>query len=260
MSETGRASPEAGTLSADGSRRWDGKFWVVERTDRPLDEFIPPVVRPVADEFAWERQSFRLGRVVLAAALALVITFFPIPAPSPGSLDSALTELAVVTLLRVLFTFSAVVVILSLGRQGIDVLLMRAMLTAFLIGSAVMGLFFVLFVAIPIPVTPRIPWPFVVILGGLFIAVQLGPVVAVVSGLANLLWYRSLRSLRAQLGLFSRLVLAAALATNIAISIWASVYGHNFSLWVLGGGPAAAMLVMVFLLRKSAARTAPPAT
>lgn len=166
MSETGRASPEAGTLSADGSRRWDGKFWVVERTDRPLDEFIPPVVRPVADEFAWERQSFRLGRVVLAAALALVITFFPIPAPSPGSLDSALTELAVVTLLRVLFTFSAVVVILSLGRQGIDVLLMRAMLTAFLIGSAVMGLFFVLFVAIPIPVTPRIPWPFVVILGG----------------------------------------------------------------------------------------------
>jgi hypothetical protein len=260
VSETGRASAEVGTLSADGSRRWDGKFWVAERSDRPLDEFLPPVVRPVADEFAWERQGIRLGGVVLAAAVALVITFLPIPAPSPGSLDSALTELAVVTLLRVLFTFFAVVVILSLGRQGIDVLLLRAMITAFLIGSAVAGLFFVLFVAVPIPVTLRIPWPFVVMLGGLFFAVQLGPVVAVVSALANLLWYRSLRSLRAQLGIFSRLVLAAALATNIAISIWASVYGHNFSLWVLGGAPAAAMLVMVFLLRKSVAGTARPVT
>jgi hypothetical protein len=259
VSETGRASPEVGTLSADGYRRWDGRFWVAERSDRPLDEFPPPVVRPVADEFAWERQGFRLGGVVLAAAVALVTSFIPIPGPSPGSLDSALTELAVVTLLRVVFTFVAVVVILSLGRQGIDVLLLRAMLTTFLIGSAVMGLFFVLFVVIPIPVMPRIPWPFVVMLGGLFFAVQLGPVVAVVSALANLLWYRSLRSLRAQLGIFSRLVLAAALATNIAISIWASVYGHNFSLWVLGGGPAAAMLVMVFVLRKGVAGTAPRA-
>jgi hypothetical protein len=260
VSETGRASPEVGTLSADGSRRWNGKFWVAERTGRPLDEFLPPVVRSVADEFARERRGFRLGGVVLAAAVALVISFIPIPAPSPGSLNSALTELAVVALLRVLFAFFAVVLILSLGRQGIDVLLLRAMLTAFLIGSAVMGLFFDLFVSIPIPVTPRIPWPFVVMLGGLFFAVQLGPVVAVVSALANLLWYRSLRSLKTQLGIFSRLVLAVALATNIAISIWASVYGHNFSLWVLGGGPAGAMLVMVFLLRKRGARTALPAT
>ena len=256
MSEAGRSSREVGTLSADGSRRWDGKFWVAERSDRPLEEFLPPLVRPVADEFAWERRSFRLGGVVLAAAVALVIGFIPISAPRPGSLDSAFIELAVVTLLRVLFAFFAVVVILSLGRQGIDVLLLRAMLTAFLIGSAVMGLFVVLFVAIPIPVAPRIPWPFVVMVGGLFFAVQLGPVVALVSALANLLWYRSLPSLRAQLGIFSRLVLAAALATNIAISIWASVYGHNFSLWALGGGPAAAMLVMVFALRRSVAGTA----
>lgn len=261
MSEAGHASPEVGAVSADGSRRWDGKFWVADRSGRPVDEFLPPtIVRTVTDEFAWERQRFRLGAVVLAAAVALVISFVPIPAPSPGSLDSALTELAVVTLLRVLFTFFAVVVILSVGRQGIDLLLLRAMLTAFLVGSAVIGLFFVLFVSIPIPVTPRIPWPFVVMLGGLFLAVQLGPVVAVVSALANLLWYRSLRSLTTQLGIFSRLVLAAALATNIGISIWASAYGHNFSLWLLGGGPAAAMLVMVFLARKREAGTAPPAT
>jgi hypothetical protein len=258
VSLTGRTSLEVGTLSADGSRRWDGKFWVAERTDRPLDELLPRAVPPVDDEFAWERQGFRLGGVVLAAAVALIISFVPIPAPGPGSLDSALTELAVVTLLRALFTFFAVVLILSVGRQGIDVLLVRAMLTAFLIGAAVMGLFFVLFEAIPIPIMPRIPWPFVVMVGGLFFAVQLGPVVALVSALANLLWYRSLRSLRAQLGIFSWLVLAAALATNIAISIWASVYGHNFSLWVLGGGPAAAMLVIVFLSRRNVAGTAPP--
>lgn len=260
MSESGRARPEVGTLSADGSRRWDGTFWVAERPHRPLDEFLPPAVRPVADDFEWERQSFRLGGVVIAAVVALVISFIPIPAPSPGSLQSALTELAVVTLLRALFTFVAVVVILSVGRQGIDVLLLRAMLTAFLIGSAVAGLFVALFVAIPLPVTPRVPWPLVVVLGGLFFAVQLGPVVAVGSALANLLWYRSLRSLRAQLGIFTRLVLVVALASNIAFSIWASLYAHNFSLWVLGGGPAAAMLVLVLLLRKSVARTVPAAT
>lgn len=241
---------------------WDGMFWVPTRNDNRLDELPPLPLRRQAAEFSPERRGYRLGLVVLAAAVGLTLSFIPIPAPSPGSLDSALTELAVVTLLRVLFTFVAVVVILSLGRQGIDVLLLRAMLTAFLMGSAVTGLIVgaVFLAPIPVPVTPRIPWPFVVMLGGLIFAVLLGPIVAVVSALANLLWYRSLRSLRAQLGIFSRLVLAAALAINIALSLWAYVYGHNFSSWVLGGGPAAAMLVMVFLLRKSVAGTAPPAT
>ena len=260
VSEADRTSREVGTLSADGSRAWDGRFWVLTPSGHRLDGLPPLEVRRQAAEFSPERRGYRLGLVVLAAFVGLTISFIPIPAPSPGSLDSALTELAVVTLLRVLFTFVAVVVILSLGRQGIDVLLLRAMLTAFLMGSAVMAWFFVLFVTIAIPVTPRIPWPFVVMLGGLIFAVLLGPVVALLSALANLLWYRSLRSLRAQLGIVIRIVLAAALATNIAISFWASGYGHNFSSWVLGGGPAAVMLVMVFLLRKSAAGTAPPAT
>jgi hypothetical protein len=255
VSEADRTSPEVGSISADGSRAWDGRFWVLTATGHRLDELPPLQIRRQAAEFSPEQRGYRLGRVVLAAIVGLTLGFIPIPAPSPGSLDSALTELAVVTLLRVLLTFVAVVVILSLGRQGIDVLLLRAMLTAFLMGSAVMGLFFVLFVVIPIPVTPRIPWPFVVMLGGLIFAVLLGPVVAVFSALANLLWYRSLRSLRALLGIFSRVVLAAALATNIAISFWASGYGHNFSSWVLGGGPAAVMLLMVLLLRKSVSRT-----
>jgi hypothetical protein len=241
---------------------WDGRFWVLIRNDYRLDELPSREVRRQAAEFSTTRRGYRLGRVVLAAGVGLTLSFIPIPAPSPGSLDSALIELAVVTLLRVLLTFVAVVVILSLGRQGIDVLLLRAMLTAFLMGSAVTGLIFgaVFLAPIPLPFTPRIPWAFAVMVGGLLFAVQLGPVVAVVSALANLLWYRSLRSLRAQFGIFSRLALAAALATNIAISLWASVYGHNFGPWVLGGGPAAAMLLLMFLLRKSVAGTTPLAT
>jgi hypothetical protein len=252
---SGKRFPEVGTLSPDGSRTWDGRFWVLIRNDSRLDELPPLPVRRQAAEFSPERRSYRLGRVVLAASVGLTLSFIPIPAPSPGSLDSALTELVLVTLLRVLFAFAAVVVILSLGRQGIDVLLLRAMLTAFLMGAAVTWFLFgaVFLAAIPLPVTPRIPWPFVVMLGGLLVAVLLGPFVAVVAALANLLWYRSLRSLKAQLGIVSRLVLAAALATNIGFSLWDSVYGHNFSSWVLGGGPAAAMLFAVFLLRKSSA-------
>jgi hypothetical protein len=247
--------PEVGALSADGSRRWDGRFWVPLRPVSPLEEFPPPAVRPRPGEFSPDRRGYRLGRVVLAAAVALVLIFIPIPAPNPGSLDSALTELAVVTMLRFLVAFAAVVVMISLGRQGIDMLLLRAMLTAFLIGAALMGLLVGAVLSVPIPVTPRIPWPFVVFLGGLLLAVLCGPIVAIVAALANLLWYRSFRSLRAQLGTFNRLVLAAALVANIAFSLWVSVHENNFSWWVLGGGPAAATLVMVFLLRKSEAKT-----
>jgi hypothetical protein len=240
---------------------WDGSFWVLTRNGYQVNELPPLAARRQAAKFAPERPGYRLGRVVLAAAVGLTLSFIPIPAPSPGSLDSALTELAVVTLLRVVFTFVAVVVILSLGRQGIDVLLLRAMLTTFLMGAAFMGFIFgaVFLATFPFPFTPRIPLPLVVVLGGLIFAVSLGPVVAVASALANLLWYRSLLSLTAQLGIFSRLVLALALATNIAFSIWASVSGHNFGSLVLGGGPPVALLVMLFLSRKGVAGTAAPA-
>ena len=261
MRETGHAGPEVGTLSADGSRMWDGSFWVLTRNGYQVNELPPLAARRQAAKFAPERPDYRLGRVVLAATVGLTLSFIPIPAPRPGSVDAALTELAVVTLLRVVFTFVAVVVILSLGRQGIDVLVLRAMLTTFLMGAAFMGFIFgtVFFATIPFPVTPRIPVPLVVVLGGLIFAVSLGPVVAVVSALANLLWYRSLLSLTAQLGIFSRLVLALALATNIVFSIWASVSGHNFGSLVLGGGPPVALLVMLFLLRNSVTGTASPA-
>jgi hypothetical protein len=257
-SPSGRGSPEVGTLSPDGSRRWDGKLWVLIRNDYPLEDFSPSTMRRPSGEFSPDRRSFRLGRVVVAAIVALVIIFIRIPAPTPGSLDAALTELAVVTVLRFLVAFAAVVVIISLGRQGIDMLILRAMLTVFLIGAALVGLIIDAVFSFPIPVTPRIPWPFVVILGGLILAVTLGPVFALPAALANLFWYRSLKSLRAQLGLFNRLILATALVANIGFSLWASVYEHNLSGWVLGGGPAAATLVMLFLLPRSGAGTAVP--
>jgi hypothetical protein len=206
MSEVGRRSPEVGTLSADGSRRWDGKFWVPQRTDRPPEEFAAPHVRTIDLEIPSERRGFRFGAVLLAAVAGLVLTFIPIPAPDPGSLEGALGELAVVTEIRFLVAFAAVVLILSLGRQGIDVLLLRALLAVFLMGATVAGLFLAAFFLgpIPVPVTPRVPWPLAVIAVGLTLAITLGPVVAIFAAIANLIWYRSLRSLRPQLGVFNR--------------------------------------------------------
>jgi hypothetical protein len=143
---------------------------------------------------------------VLSVAAGLVLTFVPIPVQSPGSLESALNEIALVTEIRVLVASAAVVVILSLGRQGIDVLLLRAMLAAFLMGAALIGFILgaVFLAPIPIPITPRVPWPVVVGAVGLICAVLLGPFIAVGAALANLLWYRSFRSLRPQLGIFNR--------------------------------------------------------
>jgi hypothetical protein len=206
VSEAGRRSPEVGTFSADRSRRWDGKFWVPQPSDRPPDEFPAPYVRTLALEIPAERRGFRFGAVVLAAIAGLVLTFIPIPAPDPGSLEGALGELAVVTAIRLLVAFAAVVVILSLGRQGIDVLLLRAMLVGFIMGATVAGLFLaaIFLGPVPIHITPRAPWPLAVIAIGLTVAVALGPPLAIFAALANLLWYRSLRSLRPQLGVFNR--------------------------------------------------------
>ena len=161
------------------------------------------MVRPSASEYS-ERRGFRLGGVVLAAIVGLVLSYSPIPMPAPGSLDAALNEIALVTLIRGWFMFAAVVLILSIGRQGIDVLLLRAMVVAFMLGAAFLGFLLAPALLFPIPVNPRVPWPFVVIAGGLIWAVILGPVITIFAALANLLWYRSFRSLRPQLGIFNR--------------------------------------------------------
>jgi hypothetical protein len=196
--------PEVGTLSADGSRRWDGRFWVPLRTDHPVDELPPLVVRPVPTELTWERRGFRLGGVVLATIVGLVLSYSPIPMPPPGSLDAAMTEIAIAFFIRSWFMFAAVVVILSIGRQGIDVLLLRAMVVAFILGAAFIGFLLSPALFFPIPVNPRFPLPLTFLAGGLAWAVILGPVMAIFAALANLLWYRSLRSLRPQLRIFNR--------------------------------------------------------
>lgn len=179
-------------------------FWVPLRTHNQLDELPPLVVRSVPTELTWERRGFRLGGVVLAVVVGLVLTYSPIPMPPAGSLDEALTEIAIVFFIRSWFMFAAVVLILSIGRQGIDLLLLRAMVVAFILGAAFMGLLLSPALFFPIPVNPRIPLPLVVLAGGLMWAVILGPVTAIFAMLANLLWYRSFRSLRPQLRIFNR--------------------------------------------------------
>jgi hypothetical protein len=252
-----RQSPAVGTLSADGSRRWDGRFWVPIRNDYRLHELPPPAVRQLTVEFSPDRRSLRLGGVILASVVGVALFLMPLPAPSAGSLEGALTELALLVLLRVLLPFVAVVLILSVGRQGLDVLLLRGLLTAFLMGAALIGLFLgaVFFGPIPVPVELSIPWPFAVTLGGLLLATLFGPTVTFVAALANLLWYRSLRSLRAQFGRISRLVLALPLVANIVYLAWVFAHVHNFGSTVLYGFPAAATLLMMFLLRNGEADT-----
>jgi hypothetical protein len=173
--------------------------------------------------------------------------------PSPESLDAAVTELLVVLALRVLLPFVAAVLILSLGRQGMDVLFLRALLTCFLMGATIVALILwaIFSLPIPLPIEPRLPGPFEVILGGLLVATLLGPTVTFVAALANLLWYRSLRSLRAQLGLISRLVLALFLVANLLYSAWAFARVHNLGSSVLFMLPAAATLAMMVLVRKA---------
>lgn len=134
---------------------------------------------------------------MLAAVVGVVLSSIHLPAP--GSLDS-LVEILIANLLLALLAFGGVIVILSIGRQGADVLLLRAAVVAFIQGAA--GATFV--AATPLPFTLPVPWALVVLVVGLFWAVTVGPVYAGMAILANLLWYRSFRSLRPQLPVFNR--------------------------------------------------------
>jgi hypothetical protein len=206
----GRRSLDVGTISANGSRRWDGQFWVPVHADPPLEELPLPEFRPLARVFDYERRGWRLGAAMLAAIVGVVMGNIHFPM----SLDSGLIGMMVANMVLGLFSYGAVVVILSLGRQGVDVLFLRAILVAFLQGAA--------FIAIPLisnlwDPTQRtqslalgpfafialIPWPLVVIGIGLISAVLQGPILAAFAIVANLLWYRSFTSLRPQLRVFN---------------------------------------------------------
>jgi hypothetical protein len=205
----GRRSPEVGTLSGNGSRRWDGQFWVPVHGARVLEELPPPVFRPVVREFAYERRSWRLGTAVLAAILSVVMgsVHFPV------SLDSGLIGMMVANLAWGLFSYGAIVVMLSLGRQGVDVLFLRAILVEFIRGAAVVAIALLSnwdatkgtqpLALGPFAFIALIPWPLLVIGIGLISAVLQGPILAAFAIVANLLWYRSFTSLRPQLRVFN---------------------------------------------------------
>jgi hypothetical protein len=206
--------PEIGTLSANGSRRWDGQFWVPVYTDHPPEQLPPPIEYRPATEFFYERRGFGLGGVVLAPIVGVVMSSIHFPAPTTGSLDSALIGFLVTNLVWGLLTYGAVVVIVSRGRQGVDVLFLRAILVAFIEGAAFMAIPLVAnlwdvrqstqSLAIgPFPVMALIPWPLVVLGVGLISAVFQGPILFAFATLANLLWYRSFKSLRPQLPIFN---------------------------------------------------------
>jgi hypothetical protein len=169
----------------------------------------------VARQFDYERRGYGLGAVVLAPIVGVVMGNIHFPAPMTGSLDSALIGFLVTNLVWGLLTYGTVVVILSHGRQGVDVLFLRAILVAFIEGAA--------FIAIPllanlwdatqatqsaaigpVPVVALVPWPLVVLGVGLVSAVFQGPILFAFATLANLLWYRSFKSLRPQLPIFNR--------------------------------------------------------
>jgi hypothetical protein len=149
-------------------------------------------------ELPYERRGVRPGGVVLAAVVGVVLSSIHLPAPN--SLDS-LIAILIGNLLLALLAFGGVIVILSIGRQGADVLLLRAMVAAFIQGAA--GAIFV--AATPFPFTPPFPWALVVFVVGLFWAVTAGPLYAAIAMLANLLWYRSFSSLRPQLPILNRI-------------------------------------------------------
>jgi hypothetical protein len=112
-------------------------------------------------------------------------------------LSSALTQLLITNLIWYVFSYGMVIVILSVGRRGIDVMLLRAMLVAFLLGVA--------FIALTplVDFVPRGTWILTMLISGLTSAALAGPVFGVYATVANLIWYRSPRSLRPQIAIFN---------------------------------------------------------
>jgi hypothetical protein len=193
----GRQNPEVGTLSPDRSRMWDGRFWVVVRADHPLDapRFSS---RQLARVQPSDRRGFNAGLMLLAGIVAAVLGSIHFTlAPSGGRLAAFPGEITVADLFWSVFTYVAVAVILSIGRQGIDVILLRSMVAAWIMGAALMA-------PVPIYVFSPAAWLLAVLVAAFIWSVTVGPLLAGLAILANLLWYRRFWSLRPQLGIFTR--------------------------------------------------------
>jgi hypothetical protein len=176
---------------------WNGRFWVRRQSDPQPSPTQPPTTRPAQIELPGERRGPGLGGVVLAAVVGVVLGHLHFTIPGSGSLESTLTELMVVNQLWILLTYGSVVLILSVGRQGIDVLLLRSVVVGFILGVAFIGV-------TPLVIVPARTWLLVVFASGAIWAVLIGPVLALLALLANLVWYHSFRSLRPQLPIFNR--------------------------------------------------------
>jgi hypothetical protein len=130
-----------------------------------------------------------------AAVVGVLLSHIHLTPTNAGSLEAALEEWAVLNQLWTLFTYGSVVVILSLGRQGVDVLMLRATVVGFIMGATALGLTPFLF----------LPLGLLMVVGGALVGTVLGGLFfGVMATLANLLWYRSFRSLHPQLRIFNR--------------------------------------------------------
>ncbi|HSS94748.1 MAG TPA: hypothetical protein VLR46_12295 [Candidatus Dormibacteraeota bacterium] len=169
----------------------------MQRIEPAIKDNPRVVERPLRSlEFSSSRAGFGFRGVIIATVVGLVFAYAPYPALPASSLDGAIQELAISLEIRTYGTLIVVALILSVGRQAIDVLLLRSMIVAFVIGVFFAGMIVLAAVAASIPVTPRVPWVVVVLAGGLIASVTSGPLLAIVATLVNLLWYRSFRSLR----------------------------------------------------------------
>jgi hypothetical protein len=189
-------APQIGDKSPDGSRVYDGKYWVLQRTAPAIEEYVPPAEQY---EFPHERGGFGFGGLIVAIVVGLVLAYAPYPGIPTDSFDTALEELAISLFIRSWGTFIAVFLILSIGRRAIDVQLLRSMIVAFVLGFVFFLAFTYLFLGLSllgVRDTPRVPPIALPFIGGAIWAVTLGPVIAIAATLANLLWYRSFRSLK----------------------------------------------------------------
>jgi hypothetical protein len=193
-------APQIGDRSPDGSRVYDGKYWVLQRTAPVIEEYVPPAEQYLPlHEFAHESGGFGFGGLIVAIAVGLVLAYAPYPAIPTDSFDTALQELAISFFIRSWGTFIAVFLILSIGRRAIDVQLLRSMIVAFVLGFVFFLAFTYLFLGLSLlglRDTSRVPPIALPFIGGAIWAVTLGPVIAIAATLANLLWYRSFRSLK----------------------------------------------------------------
>ena len=193
--------PEVGVPSSDGSRVWNGQFWVrVGGPEEHVAETPALPDQPRHIELFEERRRFGFPGLLVAAVVGVVLTnlHFTLPTFGASTLADALSRLVIVNLVWTVAAYLVVIVILSLGERGVDVMLLRAMLVAFVVGAAYVWLS-------PLSlVLHGGDWLKVVLVAGLVFGLLVGPTLAVYAILVNFIWYRSSRSLRPQLGFFDR--------------------------------------------------------